>query len=101
MDIDGFIQHQTNKGEFLECTACGHKLMQQKQTVRLEQSVEHKRKVADKEIKNDLSLGLEEVGSNLLVRSEEPNFDVVDFELEQSYSPRSANSPTVEPLHYV
>ncbi|POW03013.1 hypothetical protein PSHT_11867, partial [Puccinia striiformis] len=72
------IQHQTNKGEFLECTACGHKLI-------LEQSVEHKKKVADKEIKNDLSLGLEEV-------SEEPNFDVVDFELEQSCSPRSPNS---------
>ncbi|POW11280.1 hypothetical protein PSHT_08505 [Puccinia striiformis] len=93
MDIDGFIQHQTNKGEFFECTACGPKLMRQKQTVRHKQSVQHKKKVDDKEIENDLSLGLEEVESSLLVRSEEPNLDVVDFEFEQSYSPRSPNSP--------
>ncbi|POV96124.1 hypothetical protein PSTT_15817 [Puccinia striiformis] len=93
MDIDGFIQHQTNKGEFFECTACGPKLMRRKQTVRHKQSVQHKKKVDDKEIENDLSLGLEEVESSLLVRSEEPNLDVVDFEFEQSYSPRSPNSP--------
>ncbi|KAI9616213.1 hypothetical protein KEM48_005305 [Puccinia striiformis f. sp. tritici PST-130] len=61
--------------------------------VRHKRSVQHKKKVAGKEIKNDLSLGLEEVESSLLVRSEEPNFDVVDFEFEQSYSPRSPNSP--------
>ncbi|KAI7963550.1 hypothetical protein MJO29_003977 [Puccinia striiformis f. sp. tritici] len=93
MDIDGFIQHQTNKGKFFECTACGPKLMRRKQTVRHKQSVQHKKKVDDKEIENDLSLGLEEVESSLLVRSEEPNLDVVDFEFEQSYSPRSPNSP--------
>ncbi|KAI7963681.1 hypothetical protein MJO29_004108 [Puccinia striiformis f. sp. tritici] len=84
--ILGFIQHQTNKGELFECTACGPKLIHKR-------SVQHKKKVAGKEIKNDLSLGLEEVESSLLVRSEEPNFDVVDFEFEQSYSPRSPNSP--------
>ncbi|POV99178.1 hypothetical protein PSHT_13647 [Puccinia striiformis] len=84
--ILGFIQHQTNKGELFECTACGPKLIHKR-------SVQHKKKVAGKEIKNDLSLGLEEVESSLLVRSEEPNFDVVDFEFEQSYSPRLPNSP--------